>query len=142
MKLSITAKRMFLVICVSSAVIIVGGAVFYRSNEIFAFALGVFLMLVLNCAKVIMLERAVNRAVLLKDQKSAKWHIALRYILRLALTIGVLALAAYSGHRSMTFGAIAGVFTFQIAAFSLKFFISRDEAKAAALNPPLPESES
>ena len=138
MKLSVTAKRMFLVIGTSSVLIIFIGAALYRSNEIFAFALGVFLMSALNCAKVIMLERAVMRAVQLKDQKSAKGHIALRYILRLVLTMAVLVLAAYSGHRSMMLGAVVGVFTFQIAAFSLKFFLQRDEAKAAALNPPLP----
>ena len=141
MKLSLTAKRMFLVICICAVIFIFAGAIFYRSLELLVFAAGVLAMSLLNCAKVVMLERAIGRAVAMEDPASAKNHIRGRYFLRLALTIALLlgaGLVANAGYPSMLWGMVAGIFTFQIAAFSLHFFLKSDEAK----NPAPPPGES
>ena len=132
MKLSLTAKRMFIVIGACALLFTVIAAFVYRSQEIFWFVLGVIPMSALSCAKVVMLEQAVEQAAQIEDAASAKNYIKLRYFLRLGLTVAVLIGAGLSGHSSMLWGAIAGVFTFQGAALSLHFFIKRDEAKNRA----------
>ena len=108
-----------MIIGVSALVLIAGSAVFYRSLLFLPFALGVFLTCALNCLKVVMLERAVEKAM---DKGSgAKGYMGLQYLLRFLLTGIVLALAATQDFISL-WGAIAGIFTFPVAALSLKFF--------------------
>ena len=112
-------KRMILTICITSLVFLAAGALVYRSAAVFPFALGLFMMAGLNVAKVFMLERSVNVA-LDKEAKSGGSYIRLQYIIRFLLTGLVLLVAAMVDFIDL-WGAFAGIFTFQIAAYSLKF---------------------
>jgi hypothetical protein len=132
MKLGKPARKMILVIIVASLVFTAGGAVFYRSLEALAFAAAVILMAGLNVLKVIMLERTVKRTVMIEEASHGKNYARLQYILRLILTAVVLIAAAryawHTGSYSSIYGSVAGVLTFQIAAFSLRFFgLNEDE---------------
>jgi len=124
MKLSKNAKRMVLLIMAASLVIMACGAAYYRSPLTFPFALGVAMTGALNCWKVIMLERTVHKS--LDKGGGAKAYAGGQYLLRFALTGVVLYIAATQDFISL-WGAAAGIFTLQIAAYSLKFFIDRDE---------------
>ena len=151
MKLSLTAKRMFSVIGVCSLVFSAAAFFVYLSlgnpSEALWFALGVVLMSALNCAKVLMLERIVERSVEM-DSFRGKHYIGLQYIFRLVLTAAVLAAAVIVAYQSdppsfsMLWGAAIGIFGFQIAAHSLQFFFKRDvkreedEAHAHDSDPP------
>jgi predicted PurR-regulated permease PerM len=128
MKISVTAKRMILGILVSSLIFIAAGAAYYRSYSVFPFAIGVLLMAALNILKVLMLERVVRKAVDMDDKKDASNFIRAQYLLRLLLTGIVLFIAATDKVPFVNlWGAVAGIFTMQIAAFSLKFFPVEDE---------------
>jgi len=120
MKLSGNAKSMLSAIGVSSLLFIAAGAVYYRSAEAFPFAYGVMLTSALNAVKVVLIERSVARVVR-ESAQSGKAVLQFQYLLRYALTAVVLVLAALAPFISL-WGAIAGVFTFQIAAYAMKFF--------------------
>ena len=127
MKISVTARRMVIGIIVTSLVFIAAGALYYRSYGVFPFAAGVVLMAALNVLKVAMLERAVNNAVDIEDKKDAGNYLRVQYMLRLLLTGIVLFIAATDKVPFVSlWGAIAGIFTFQIAAFSIKFYPADD----------------
>jgi len=116
---------MIMLIGVSSLFIIAAGAAYYRSFSVFPFALGVFLTSALNVLKVIMIERAVEKVVNMKG-KNAGSFIGFQYILRFLLTGAVLVLAAKVPFINL-WGAVAGIFTLQIAAYSMRFFYDADE---------------
>jgi len=84
------------------------------------FALGVVLMAGLNIAKVHLIERTVRKTVEIEKAGTGKTYIRLQYLLRFGLTAIVLIVAALTDFIDI-WGAAAGVLTFQIAAFSLKF---------------------
>ncbi|MCL2034391.1 MAG: hypothetical protein FWG94_06620 [Oscillospiraceae bacterium] len=127
MKISVTAKRMIIAIIITSFVFIAAGGVYYRSYAVFPFAAGVVLMAALNVLKVAMLERAVNNAADMIEKKDAGNYLRVQYMLRLLLTGVVLFIAATDKVPFVSlWGAIAGIFTFQIAAFSLKFYPADD----------------
>jgi len=128
MKLSLDAKRMILVIGASSLVIIAGGIIFFRSLEALPFAFGVLLMAALNAVKVVMLERAVYK-ISGMGEKEASNYMRIRYLLRFVIT-GVVLYIAVAVQFISLWGAIAGVFTFQIAAHSLRFFPEENKQTA------------
>jgi len=119
-------------ILVTSLVFIAAGVVYYRSYSAGPFAVGVLLMAALNIWKVVMLGRVVRRAADMDDKKDAKNYVRAQYLFRLLLTAVVLVIAAtdYVPFVNL-WGAVAGIFTLQIAAFSLKFFPMEDDEKTA-----------
>jgi len=125
MNLSHPSKRMILVIGVSVLVLIAAGTIFYRSLEALYFAFGVILTSSLNVLKVFMLERTVRKVVDMDQPDTGKNYVRLQYLLRYLLT-GLVLLAA--GLISMyvhppfinIWGAVAGVFTLQIAVISVR----------------------
>ena len=119
MKLYGAVKKMTLITGVSSFVIIAAAAVYYCSFLIFPFALGVFLTAALNVLKLIMLERAVERAVNMEGE-NAENFIRFQYLLRYLLTALVLLLAAKTPFISL-WGAAAGILTLKIAVFFVSF---------------------
>jgi hypothetical protein len=133
MKNSLAARRMIASIIVISLICIAAGVIAALSHqctddcshllgwiEPVPFALGVALMSALNVAKVFLIERTVNKTVEIENTGAGKTYIRLQYFLRFFLTGVVLVIAAVTDFIDI-WGAVAGVFTFQIAAFSLKF---------------------
>lgn len=131
MKLSATAKKMVLAICVSLALIIAAGAVYYRSPEALPFALGALLGGGLNVAKLVMLERCVDRAISMEKERAGN-YIRIQHLIRLLLTGAVLIIAVFVPFLSL-WGCAAGVLTMQVAAFAAKF--AKDPMPTAEKNP-------
>ena len=111
---------MILVICVSALIIMAGGAVYYRSLEALAFALGAFLSSALNVLKVIMLERNVLKILDMKDAGEGKSYIRFQYLIRYVLTGALLVAAALIPFINI-WGAIIGVLTMQVAVILIRY---------------------
>jgi len=126
LSLSLDAKRMIAVIAVLSLVMILGGAIYFRSAEALPFAYGVLLVCALNCFKVLMIEHTVQRAARKGDCVGA--YTGGQYFARFALTGLVLWLTAVSDLFNLWW-AILSLFTFHIAAHMMRYFIERDDAK-------------
>jgi len=123
MKINDIAKKMIFVLCVLLLIVIAASVVYYRSFEFFPFALGASLVVALNIIKVIMLDRAVDKALTMTEGKDASNYIRLQYFLRFILTGAVLVFAAVSPDDYVSlWGAVAGIFTMPIAAYSMKIF--------------------
>ena len=77
---------MIKMVIVAALIIIVIGAVFYRSLAVIPFALGVFVSSGLNIFKLRMLERTVQKVIHMDDQEAGKNVVRLQYLLRYFLT--------------------------------------------------------
>ena len=125
MNLSLPSRKMISVICISALVIITGGAIAYHSIEAVYFALGVILTSALNVLKILLLERTVKKVSDMEEPDSGKNYVRFQYLLRYFLT-GLVLLAAglvsvYSDPPFINiWGALAGVFTLQIAVISVR----------------------
>ena len=125
MNLSMPSRRIILVIGISALVLIAVGAVIYRSLEALYFAVGVILTSSLNVFKVMLLERTVKKAVDMEQPDTGNNYVRLQYLLRYFLT-GLVLLAAglVSVYVEPPFiniwGAVAGLFTLQIAVISVR----------------------
>jgi len=115
-----TVKKMILVICVSSLIIIAAGAVYYRSFLVFPFAFGVLLMSALNVLKVMMLKLAFEKAFN-AEAGAAGNFIRFQHWIGYLLTGLILLLAVKTPFISLL-GAAVGVFTLKISAFIVGFF--------------------
>jgi len=80
------SRLMIRMVVVAALVIIVIGAVFYRSLAAVPFALGVMVTSGLNIIKVRMLEQTVRRVVKMDDQEAGKNVVRLQYLLRYFIT--------------------------------------------------------
>ena len=113
-------QKMILIIAVLAGIICLGGLAFFRSIEAFYFANGVILAAVLNGCKVILLEKMVKK--LGAAPESYRTHrVYLQFILRFALTAGVLLIGVFVPFVNL-FGIAAGIFTLPIAGFAMKLF--------------------
>ena len=134
--LSLPTKRIMFVIGISALVIILGGVILclvleaLPSAEALPFVLGVLLMSALNILKIQMLERTVKRTIEMEDANIGKNYVRLQYLLRYFLTGAILVVAALTPFINI-WGAILGVFTLQIALFSVRFMKFDDNVKAA-----------
>jgi len=128
MAISVTVRKMIMVMLVAGMVMAIGGAVlsvFYPVINPFTFSAGVLLTTVLNIVKVVWLERAVEKAVGMEDQTAAGNFIRLQYLLRMLLT-GLTLFAAVVIPFVELWGAVVGLFTFHAAKYSLGFIIKED----------------
>ena len=124
-----TAAKMIQVILALSVLIAVGGAVFFRTMEAIPFAAGVALACAMNMTKVILLKKSVEYAVS-KDSVTAKYHLQYTYFLRLLLTAAVLVVAALVPQSVVNlFGTIFGIFTLNVASYSMRYFFRHELAK-------------
>jgi len=114
----ILTKKMITATCVFAAIFIVTGAALYRSIDSLWFAFGVLLGSACNVAKIILLNRAVDKAIKM-DQKAAGDYIRIQYVFRLAVTIAVLLASHYAPFLNL-YGAAAGIFTMQFATIAAK----------------------
>ena len=126
MSISAPAKKMIIIIAIATAAIMAVGAALYLalgslpSGEALPFAIGVLLTSSLNALKVYLLDRTVKRALDMEDAKSGKSYMTFQYMLRYLLTGAVLVVAALTPFINLI-GAIVGIFTMQIGAYSVKF---------------------
>ena len=134
-----TAAKMVQVILVLSVLIAVGGAIFFRSMEAVPFAAGVALASAMNMVKVFLLKKSVESA-LAKDSVTAKYHLQYTYFLRLLLTAAVLVAAALIPDTIINLiGTIIGIFTLNIASYSMRYFLRHelaDDIMAVSANIP------
>jgi hypothetical protein len=120
MNLTLPAKRIILFIGIVAIIIIVAGAAIYRSIEAIYFAFGVILTSSLNVLKILLLDRAVRKAIDSNEPKVGSNYIRVQQIIRYLLT-GTVLLAAglISVYINPPFiniwGAVAGIFTLQIS---------------------------
>jgi len=105
---------MIMVIGIAALVMMIGGAIFYRSFEALPFALGVFLTSALNAGKLLMHERTVNKTIDMGDPKAGKNYVRLQFLIRYFLTAAVLVVAGLTPFISV-WGALFGIFTLQIS---------------------------
>lgn len=119
MKLSGLAKKLIFFILIVSSICIVASVIYYRSPDFLGFMYGVLLGTAASVAKVFLLERAVNKALSM-DQKSAGIYVSGQHILRLLFTASVLLVGALVQPISL-WGVIAGIFSYQIALYGVKF---------------------
>jgi hypothetical protein len=126
-----TANKMMLAVCVSAAVMVIAGVVYYRSFEILPFTAGIAATSVLNIARIHMLKNVVEKAIDMETGKDAGNYVRIQYLLRFVLTGVVLIACALFGtrinHMSLFWGAVAGIFTMQIAAYFTSFFYKKHE---------------
>ena len=125
MNLSLPSRKMISVISITTLVIILGGVAIYRSIDAVYFALGTIMTSSLNVFKVLHLERTAKKVVSMDQPETGKNYVRLQYLLRYFLTGIVLLIAGLiSVYASPPFiniwGAIAGVFTLQIAVVSVR----------------------
>ncbi|MCL2572044.1 MAG: ATP synthase subunit I [Defluviitaleaceae bacterium] len=117
------AKRMIIVIVCASAVIALGGYIFYRSTEAIPFALGVSMAMCVNIIKVLWLKKTVTAAIDMQS-KSARRHMQVQFFLRVVLTSGVFLIAGLlHGTHVNLMGVAFGIFSLTIASYSMKFLI-------------------
>ena len=114
------AKRMMLVVGALWLALVAASAAYYRSMDCLPFALGSLLGVALNVLKIVMLDRAVRRAVQM-EEASAGGYVRMQHFLRFLLT-GVVFLAAALVPFLSLWGAAAGVLTLQVALFFAKRF--------------------
>jgi len=116
---------MVLVVFISALAMILISALYYRSLAFLPFAAGVLSTSVLNAVKVILLDRTVVKVAAMEKTKSGA-YAGFMYFLRFLLTGAVLGLVFISHPRVSIWGAVAGIFTLQIAAVATKYFPDTD----------------
>jgi hypothetical protein len=119
MKFSKLSKRMIVSIAVLSVLLVAAAAVYHRSLSCLPFVYGVLLGSAAGVANVILLDRSVDRALVM-GKRAAHGYVLLGSFLRLLLTGGLLVLSALAPALSL-WGAVAGVLTYPIAIYGLKF---------------------
>lgn len=119
MKLTKLAKKMILTICIIMLVFMTASVIYYRSLACLPFIYGGLLGCALSVYKVILLEKAVDKALGL-EQKTADNYVRLQSLLRFFLSAVVLVAAALIPSISL-WGAVAGVFSFQLSLYVLRF---------------------
>lgn len=120
LKISETAALMCLHTALLFGVLLVLGMVVclwvYPFEQPLPYALGLTVGCLLSFAKIVMLERALNRSSDM-DEKSARNYVSLQAMLRYGLTIVVLAGVVFAKGFFGLFGVIFGVLSLQGAAY-------------------------
>ena len=132
MRLSDLSKRMIKVVCVLTALTLAAGAAFYRYFSYPPFAFGALLGAALNILKVIMLNRTVIKLSNIEVERARNYAL-IQHLARFALTGAVLVLSAVLPFLDI-WGAATGIFIFQIAAYSMKRGIDREEDASVQAN--------
>ena len=91
----------------------------YRSLAVLPFVYGLLMAVAVSLVKVLLLERAVNRALTMEKNK-AGLYVSVQHLLRLALSVVPLLIAALVPAINL-WGAVVGIFTYQLSLYILKF---------------------
>ena len=119
MKLSNLAKKIVSTILIIAMACVLLSIIYYRSLKFFPFALGVFLGSAVSITKVLLLERAVDKALTM-DQVKAGIYVSMQHVLRLLLSGIALLLGAVVEQISL-WGVVAGILAFQLAVYYVNF---------------------
>lgn len=119
MKLSYLAKRMIISIIIIAVISVLVSLIYYRSTAFIPFMLGAILGSVVSIGKVILLEKAVDKALTMESGK-AKNYVSLQHILRLFLSGAALLLGALVPQISLI-GVAAGILAYQLSVYTVKF---------------------
>lgn len=126
MNMSKPAEKMIIVIIVLAVALTAVGVVlcltldYFSSDDALPYALGLLLTSALNVLKVFIIEKQSQRIMKMENPKTGKHYVTFQYFIRYILTGLVLVAAALIPFIGL-WGAIIGVLTMQIAAFSIKF---------------------
>jgi len=119
-KISKTAATMLIAVAgLFGALLLAGELVIflaYRFEGPLPFGTGLFLGSALSAAKVVLLEKALSRAVDMETEK-AKGYARLQMLLRYGLTLLVVLSAVLFRQAVGLFGMIAGLLTLQLASY-------------------------
>lgn len=118
LKLTYIAKRMIYSILIIALIGIVGSVLFYRSLESLPFLWGVILGSLTSIVKVVLLDKAVDKALSM-DNKKAKNYVGLQHILRLFLSGVVLVLGAVVPQINL-WGVVLGILAFQLSVYTVR----------------------
>ena len=127
------AKRMSLVVAIISLTIIIGGVIFYRSSEIFAFSLGVAMAVAFNIVSIRWLKHSIEKAMEM-EPTSGHMYIRGQGMLRMLLFItmlvgaGLLAQLDFFG-LPVLIGAVLASLSKPIAAYSMVLFKDKNHEK-------------
>lgn len=119
MKTSDLARKIIFRILVIALASILLSIIFYRSFAFLPFMYGVFLGSAVSVAKVVLLDRAVDRALEM-GQKKAGNYVSLQHVLRLLLSGIVLVLGAIVPQISL-WGVAVGIIAFQFAIYGVRY---------------------
>lgn len=108
------------------------GIAYYRSLAFFPFALGAALGVAASALKVVMLDRAIKKAVKM-EATAAGNYIGIQNFLRLLLTGLALVLSAVLPFINI-WGAAAGVISLQVALYFVKNSGNREEKETKSEN--------
>ena len=119
--LSEIPRKMIATLMVILFILILGSFIYYRSTAAISFVLGSVLGIGSSIARVILIERSVNRIVAM-DPKATASYIQLQYLLRMAVTAIALGTAVIFPTISL-WGVMAGVLSFQVATYFVNTFL-------------------
>ncbi len=119
MQRSQMAKKMMNGILLLTLLSLVIAVLVYRSLAVLPFVYGLLMAVAVSLVKVLLLERAVNRALTMEKNK-AGLYVSVQHLLRLALSVVPLLIAALVPAINL-WGAVVGIFTYQLSLYILKF---------------------
>lgn len=114
-KLSELAKQTIAAILVIAFTFLIGSLLYYRSLDFIPYMIGLGLGSVVSIAKVMLVERAVEKALRM-DQQRVGGYVGGQYLLRMLLTAVVLIIGALVSWISL-WGVAAGVIAFQLGIY-------------------------
>lgn len=118
MKLTYIAKKMIYTILIIAIIGIAGSALYYRSLEFLPFLWGVILGSAASIVKVILLDRAVDKALSMEKKRAGNF-VGLQHLLRLVLSGAVLVLGAVVPQINL-WGVVVGILAFQLAVYNVR----------------------
>lgn len=119
MKQSRLARRMILHVLVITGACVLVSVVYYRSWDFLPFLLGAVLGGAVSIGKILLLERAVDKALGMEKASAGK-YVSLQHLLRLGLSAAALLLGALIPQINL-WGVVAGVLAFQISVYLIKW---------------------
>ena len=114
-KLSSLAKQTIVAILLATSAFLLGSVLYHRSLGFLPFMVGLVLGSVVSIAKVMLVERAVEKALRM-DQQRVGGYVGGQYLLRMLLTAVVLIIGALVSWISL-WGVAAGVIAFQLGIY-------------------------
>ncbi len=115
MDLSKIAKKMIQTILIIAVIAVTISIVYYRSLDFLPFLYGVVVGTFSSVLKVVLLDRAVDKAVAM-DKKSAHRYVTKQHFLRMIISALALILGAFVDLISL-WGVIVGVLSYQLGAY-------------------------
>lgn len=118
MNVSKIAKKMIQTILIIAAVAVIVSIIYYQSLEFLPFLYGVGVGALSSVIKVILLDRAVDKAVTM-EKKEAQRYVTKQHFLRMIISAVALLLGAFIDGISL-WGVVLGVLSYQLGAYGTR----------------------